>query len=166
MVSIKNITELYLGNFERPTTADGVRAYCDTLYDEGISVGKDLAANIRWDSLKLITADDGYYFTSPSCDSYLNLLQVIRAHRVLLGANGDTLTRAAALNFLCGVMDGINEVDEFSNVINVELYVNKNITYDGGACAVKFVIGDAEFDPEGMVRPVSMRWYQSLSKDN
>lgn len=167
MVAAKNTTELYNGDFERLTTADGDRAYCDTLYNEGVYVGKYLVTNILKRPSEFIVGAYGEYVVGSIADSCLGTLSArIYADSIVLGTDGVTLTRAAATNFLCGVMDAIDGVDWFSNITIIELYARKDTTTGGGARTVKFVIGDAEFDPEGMVRPVSKSWYQSLSKNN
>ena len=168
MVAAKNITELYSGDFERLTTADEDRAYCDTLYNEGVYVGKYLVKDLTTNPRDLSVGDYGYCVRSSIADSCLGTLLVqTYVNRVLLSSSdGVALTRVAAVNFLCGVMDAINEVDEFSNVTIVELYARKDITTGGGACVVKFAIGEFEPDPKNVGRPVSMRWYQSLNGNN
>lgn len=167
MVAAKNTTELYNGDFERLTTADEDRAYCGTLYNEGIYVGKYLVKDLTTNPHGATVGEYGYCVCSSIADSCLGTLLVqIYVDRVMLSSiDGVVLTRAAATNFLCGVMDAINEVDEFSDVAIVELYTRKDIT-GGGTCVVKFAIGEFKPDPKNAGRPVSKLLYQGLSKNN
>ena len=155
MIAVKNTTELYNGDFERLTTADEDRVHCGTLYNEGVYAGKYLVTNIREHPNRQVTGGDyGDCVVSSIADSCLGTLLVhIYVNRVVLGStDGVTLTRAAATNFLCGVMDAISEVDEFSNVTIVEFYARKDITTGGGTCAVRFGIGEIKFGPKNTVR--------------